>query len=312
MQNYFKSIMQPDGLLPVDPDILGFPIVFVGFIKSYPNNRDRQCAFNLFWAASLSQAMAPICRAFGDFKLADEFDLLGKQVLEATQKRFWSKEYGAFVDNLPWCKEDGGVHFSEITLGVSVEYGLCPEGAIGKSVELIIAKPKNLGIDDAPLDAAWGWWVLIKGGRADLVLKEFREWYEILPSIRQNNTIQEFYRAKPDRGDNWSHAIVAPLYVATMSLAGIQPIEPGYKKYEIRPQLADLPDLSLTVHTPKGEIKFFAKGNKGNRELTLTLPPDGEGVLVVDPNEKLNLKSLGNGRFALPAGNTITLTLKNT
>ncbi len=311
-QDYLKSIMQPDGLLPVDPDILGFPIVYVGFIKSYPNNRDRQCAFNLFWASSLTQAMAPICRAFGDFKLADEFDRLGKQVLETTQKRFWSKEHEAFVDNLPWYQEDGGVHFSDMTLGLAVEYGLCPEGKIGKSIELIIAKPKNLGIDNSTEPVAWGWWALIKGGRADLVLKDFREWYETMPSIRQNNTIQEFYGGKPDKEENWSHCCVAPLYVATMSLAGIQPIEPGYKQYEIRPQLADLPDLSLTVYTPKGEIKFLAKGNKGARKLTLTLPVDEEGILVVDPKEKLGLKSLGNGRFALPAGKTITLTLKHT
>ncbi len=49
-----------------------------------------------------------------------------------------------------------------------------------------------------------------------------------------------------------------------------------------------------------------------SRTLTLTLPPNAAGELVVHRDEKLNLKSLGQGRFVLPAGQTVNLELKNT
>jgi hypothetical protein len=311
--NYLRGKMNSEGLLPVDQDDYGFPIVYVGFSGCFPHQRDRQCAFNLFWAASLSQALAPLCRAFGDTKLANEVERLGVSVLKATVARFWSHEHGAFVDNLPWWREDGDVHYSEMTLGISVEYDQCPGGSIERSVALLATKPKNLGIDNSTEPVAWGWWALAKGGRPDVVVKELREVYGAMNSVLLNNAIEEFYGGsnKPDTANNWSHACCAPIYVAVMSLAGIRLLEPAFKRYEIRPQLADLPDLALTVHTPHGPIGFSGKGPLGARTITLMLPPNAAGELVVHPDEKLELKPLGKGRFALPAGQTVNIELKH-
>ncbi len=312
--NYLRGKMNPDGLLPVDQDDYGFPIVYVGFSGNFPHQRDRQGPFNLFWAAMLSRAMAPMCRAFGDTKLATEIERLGERVLQATVARFWSREHGAFVDNLPWWREDGGVHFSEMTLGISVEYDQCPGGAIERSVELLATKPKTVGIDNSTEPVAWGWWALAKGGRPDVVVKELREVYGTMNSVRLNNSIEEFYGGskKPDTPNNWSHICCAPIYVAVMSLAGIRLLEPAFKRYEIRPQLADLPDLALTVHTPHGPIGFSGKGPLGARTLTLTLPPNSAGELVVHRDERLALKLIAPGRFALPAGQAVTIELKHT
>jgi hypothetical protein len=144
-------------------------------------------------------------------------------------------------------------------------------------------------------------------------VKELREVYGTMPSVLLNKTIQEFYKGqKPDSRSNWSHECCAPIYVAVMSLAGIRLLEPAFNRYEIRPQLADLPDLALTVHTPHGPIGFSGKGPLGARTLTLTLPPNAAGELVVHPDERLGLKPLGQGRFALPAGQTVNLELKHT
>jgi hypothetical protein len=155
---------------------------------------------------------------------------------------------------------------------------------------------------------------LAKGGRPDVVVKELREVYGTMNSVLLNNSIEEFYGGskKPDTAQNWSHACCAPIYVAVMSLAGIRLLEPAFKRYEIRPQLADLPDLALTVHTPHGPIGFSGKGTLGTRTITLTLPPNAAGELVVHPDESLNLKALGKGRFALPAGQTVNIELKHT
>jgi len=311
--NYLRGKMNSDGLLPVDQDDYGFPIVYIGFSGCFPNQRDRQCPFNLFWAASLSRAMAPMCRAFGDTKLATEIERLGARVLKATIARFWSKEHGAFVDNLPWWREDGDVHYSETTLGISVELDFCPGGAIERSVELLAKKPKNVGIDNSTEPVAWGWWALAKGGRPEVVVKELREVYGTMPSVLLNKTIQEFYKGqKPDSRSNWSHECCAPIYVAVMSLAGIRLLEPAFQRYEIRPQLADLPDLALTVHTPHGPIGFSGKGPLGARTLTLTLPPNAAGELVVHRDEQLALTLISPGRFALPAGQTANIALKHT
>ena len=97
-----------------------------------------------------------------------------------------------------------------------------------------------------------------------------------------------------------------------MSLAGVRPMAPGFARYEIRPQLADLPDLSLQVQTPRGPIGVSGQGALGARTLRLTLPPGAVGELVVHRDEQLALKPLDSGRFNLPAGQTVTLSLKRT
>jgi hypothetical protein len=312
--NYLRGKMNADGLLPVDQEDYGFPIVYVAFHRNYPNQRDRQCAFNLLWAASLTQAMAPMCRVFGDTKLATEIERLGQGVLQSTIARFWSREHNAYVDNLPWWREDGDVHHSELTLAFSVELDLCPGGDIGRSVELLATRPKNVGRDLFPAMVGWPWWALAKGERTDVVIRDMRERFATMPSVLLNNSIEEYdgQSKRPDQPTNWSHACTAPLYVASMSLAGIRPLEVAWKRYEIRPQLADLPDLALTAHTPHGPIGFSGKGPLGARTLTLTLPPDAAGELVVHPDEQLALRLIAPGRFALPAGQTVNIELKHT
>ncbi len=98
-------------------------------------------------------------------------------------------------------------------------------------------------------------WALAKAGRADVVVKDLRERWAPLPSVQLNNTLQEFWHLRPDSTDgDWSHSCPVPLYVSYMSLAGIRPIEPGFARCEIRPQLADLDFLELTAFTVKGPL----------------------------------------------------------
>jgi len=137
-----------------------------------------------------------------------------------------------------------------------------------------------------------------------------------MDSVRLNNTLQEFWLSEADSDSEWSHCGVVPLYVTTMSLAGIRPLEPGFKRCEIRPQLADLETLELTAYTVKGPIDFSARGKKGTREVTVKLPDGCAGELVVPRKEALNLPPArgtvpgGHRRYRLPAGGTSTVRLK--
>jgi hypothetical protein len=102
----------------------------------------------------------------------------------------------------------------------------------------------------------------------------------------------------------WCHCPVAPLYITYMSLAGIRPIEPGFKRCEIRPQLADLELLELTAHTVQGAVDFTAHGRKGEREVTIGLPASCAGELVVKEEEALKLlPATGPARAGIGATN---------
>jgi len=285
--------------------------VFIDFDSCYRKQRHRQCPFNLKIVEAFQHVLAPMCRLFGGEQLAAEYADIGRRLLKATVLRFWSAEYGTFVDNLPWLYEEGGVRYSDVTLGMAVMFDQCPGGAVQRSIELLASRPKEMGLG-YPTNICWRLWALAKAGRPDAILQEFRERWATMDSVRLNNTIGEFWKVTADSRSQWSHAAVGPLYIAAMSLAGVRALAPGFTHYEIRPQLADLPDLALDVQTPCGPIGFAAKGPKGDRELRLTLPSHAVGELIVHPDERLSLKSLSQGRVSLPAGQAVTLRLEHT
>jgi hypothetical protein len=122
----------------------------------------------------------------------------------------------------------------------------------------------------------------------------------------------------PDSTSQWSHCAVVPLYVLYMSIAGIRALEPGFKKYEIVPQFADIQAVALTANTVVGPIRIESKGSPGSRVISVETPKGGDGEIALDPRESVELRKLkgkgilGRSRFRLPAGKKIILSLKFT
>ena len=312
---YLESIMGRDGLLPVEN--LGIPAVWMDHI-AYQRQRHKQCAFNLYAAAMLQNALPRLCEAFDDKTRAQAARELGSRIQAATVRRFWNAERGLFINNLPWVKEEGSVRMCDRSLATAVLFDQCPQGRTDAVLRVLAECPPEMGFS-YPANAGWRLWALGKGGRTDVIVQEFRERWANMESVLLNNTLQEDWHAKPDSSSEWSHCPVAPLYVTTMSLAGINPLVPGYKRCEIRPQPADLELLELTVHSVQGPIEFSSKGKLGARELTLKLPAGCEGELVVDRREGLALAPIAApaaashlARYQLPAGTTAALQLKFT
>jgi len=309
---YLEGLAGRDGLLPVEN--LGIPWVWMDHV-AYQRQRHKQCAFNLYAAAMFQHALPPICRAFGDATREQAARALGRRLEDAAVRSFWSSERNLFINNLPWLKEEGAIRMCDRSLSTAVLFDQCPQGSTQAAVRVLAECPPEMGFS-YPANAGWRLWALAKGGRADVVLNDFRGRWSKMESVELNNTLQEDWHATPDSGSEWSHCPVAPLYVTTMSLAGIRPLVPGFKRCEIRPQPADLELLELTVHSVQGPIEFSSRGKLGSRELTLKIPPGCEGELVVDARESLALKrvsgstaSPGLSRYHLPPGETTTVRL---
>jgi alpha-L-rhamnosidase len=201
-------------------------------------------------------------------------------------------------------------------LATAILFNQCPKGHTAEVVSTLSTAPPSMG-ESYPCNAGWRYWALAKAGRVDVVLKALRERWATMPSVLLNNTLQEDWAVQPDSGSQWSHCAVVPLYVLYMSVAGLTPIVPGFKRVEIRPQLSDLESLDLTARTVQGPIRFVSQGQFGSRQLALALPPGCEGELVLPTEEKVNLPRLGTPgagrvRYLLAAGSSCQLTLAKT
>jgi alpha-L-rhamnosidase len=138
-----------------------------------------------------------------------------------------------------------------------------------------------------------------------------------MASVKENNTLQEDWHASPDSGAQWSHCAVVPLYLTYHGLMGLKPLEPGFKRFELRPQLGDLADLDVTAFTVLGPVTLRSRGSRGQRELVLQMPPAGQGELVLPQAETVELPPasgpapVAHRRFKLPPGGDVTLNLKH-
>ncbi len=300
-----------DGLLPVENT--GVPAVWIDH-QAYRRQRHKQCAFNLYAAAMLETALPVLASAFGDDANARAAARFGQELRAAAVKAFWSEEHELFVVNLPWLAEEKEMRLCDRSTATAILFDQCPGGHVAASLQALAEVPKTMG-ESYPCNANWRYWALAKGGRIDAVLQALRERWAPMPSVRLNNTLQEDWTARPDSGSQWSHCAVAPLYCVFMNVAGIQPLEPGFRRCQIRPQLGDLESLDLTAHTVRGPIQFRSQGPFGRREVAVSLPADCEGELVLPPGEQPELKKLqglqnGLDRYRLPAGANVRLMLR--
>ena len=269
--------------------------------EAYARQRHKQCAFNLYVAAMLRHALAPIAGALSDGRAAEHYVELSQAIERATVARFWDAARGLFVNNLPWLKEEGRPRLCDRSLATALLFDQCPGGATTGSLRALAESPPELGIS-YPANAVWRYRALAGLGRADVVLAELRSRWATMESVLRNNTIQEFWRARPDSADQWSHCAVAPLLLLFGGIAGVEPLAPGFARCRVRPQLGDLGRLALTAHTVRGPIRFGAEPAGAGHDIMLKLPEGCAGELLLPAGAQANLPPIeierADGLFA--------------
>ena len=303
--DYLMKLRGPDGLLPAEG--MGTPSIWIDQDVCYPTQRQRQLPFNLFTAGAWRHALAPMARLCGEPERARRFERDADALLAATVRTFWDAQRGLFVNNRPWQREDGGPRLCDRSLAMALLFGQLPGGRVKEPLDTLVARPAELGLG-YPSNACWRYWALARHGRIDAVLRDLRERWATMPSVRLNNTIGEEWTTKPDSTSQWSHTAIVPLYSLFMDIAGIRPAAPGFARVAVRPQLGDLESLELTAHTVRGPIAFAAQSVGAAHQITLTLPADIPGELLLPSGVRVPFQALFPDpalrvqRFALPPG----------
>jgi hypothetical protein len=123
---------------------------------------------------------------------------------------------------------------------------------------------------------------------------------------------------------DWNHAWgAAPANLIPRELMGIEPLQPGFTRFRVRPQIASLTWASVKVPTPKGSITLSIHRPAGNLwQAKIVVPPGTVAEFQLPPHQPDSLQlSSGkprvlraeNGRevIELSAGtNTLSLSTK--
>jgi len=292
---YLVGLRDDEGLLPVEG--LGIPMVWIDHY-AYRRQADKRCAFNLYAAAMYQHALAPICRAFGDAAEADRWSAHGEALETAAVATWWDADAGAFVINREHLEADGGPRFCDRSLANAVLFGQAPGGSTDTIERLLDEMPDSVGLS-YPANAGWRLRALAALGRTDVVWRELRDRWANMGSVHSNKTLQEVWDAEPDTPAQFSHCPVAPLFVLMHDLLGVRAVEPGFARYEVRPQLTDAPPLDVIARTAVGPVRVTLEQAKAGRELTVTAAEGGTGRLIVDNQDR-----------PLPPGQPTSVTLR--
>ena len=308
MVDYLKTIRDEDGLLKVDG--LGLPCVWMDHI-AYQQQRHKQCAFNLYAAAAFRYALAPLARAFGDAEAANKVDTLGRELEAAAVKRFWDPERKLFVANRPWSALEGRTRTCDRSLATAILFDQCPGGETAAAVKMLETCPPEMGLS-YPANAVWRYWALARARRMQVVLDDFRTRWR-MPSIVENNTLQEDWVATHDSSSQWSHSPCSPLILLYQGVMGLRATSAGFARCVLTPQLGDLKEIACEAHTVRGTIRFAAREAGAGRELTIFVPAGIAAELILDAREKVELPEgsevapPGCRSYALPRGVMVTV-----
>jgi alpha-L-rhamnosidase len=306
--NYLKSIVDEDGLLPVED--IGIPAVWIDH-DGYKMQRHKQCAFNLYASAMFKNAFKPLASAQGQTQLAREAQSFSDSLLKQVIAKYWDANRHVYICNKPWINEEKEVRMCDRSLSTAVLFDLVPDKSTDRIVEVLESKPVSMGMSYPP-NTNWYLWALGKAGKTNAIFNDFDQRWIKLRSIHQNNTMQEAWDAAPDSSSQWSHAAIAPLITVYSDLAGIRPLQPGYKHFNIQPSPGSLELLELSNYTPHGPIDFSLKGKPGKRTLKLRIPKGISGELVLDEREKVKLKEVfhANGKRGFDLNGLVSIELK--
>jgi hypothetical protein len=253
--------------------------------------------------------MSRMAAAAGHPEEVQEYKTRADKVAQAINEKLFDTKRGVYVDG------EGITHASLHANLFPLAFGLVPPERRAGVVKFI----KSRGMACGPYGAQYLLDGLFDAGEAKYALslltsKTDRSW---LNMIKSGSTITtEAWDIKYKKNLTWNHAWgAAPANLIPRKLMGVEPLEPGFARVRIRPQVyAGLKEAKLKVPTVRGTIEVGWK--EGKIELTVPanvvaevhVPTSGSGMPVEPPPGSKLLKSdshtavyeVGGGTYGFP------------
>jgi len=185
----------------------------------------------------------------------------------AFNKHLFDKKRGVYVDGI------GTDHASLHANMFPLAFGLVED----KNIETVLNLIRSRGMACSVYGSQFLLDGLYNAGDDDyglqlLTSKGERSWYNM---IRSGTTISmEAWNNKYKPNQDWNHAWgAAPANLIPRKLMGIEPLEPGFRKIQIKPQPSDLEFAELKHPTIRGDIIVRLKNNPlESYTLEVTIP----------------------------------------
>lgn len=136
----------------------------------------------------------------------------------------------------------------------------------------------------------------------DVALQRMRDRYAGMLSYKEYTTLFEGWGvgAEGFGGGTINHAWSGgPLTLLSQKVCGIEPTSPGFRTFQIKPQMGSLTEASATVPTHYGDIKVDLR--KSRRAILMEIQvPEQTSAVVISPKGKVQKIGPGNHNLKCP------------
>ena len=222
--------------------------------------------------------MSRIAQDLGMTRDAERFTEAAARVKRSFNEKLLDKKKGIYVDG------EGSTHSALHANMVPLAFGLVPPDYVDSVAEFV----KSRGMVCSVYGSQYLLEALYAGGEDDYALQLMtdrssdRSWPHMIYDVGTTITLEAWdNKYKPNQ--DWNHAWgAAPANIIPRCLMGIQPIEPGFAKVRIKPQVGNLKSGSLDLPTVRGTIHVdFAFAKDSSFALNVRLPANVEAVLYL-------------------------------
>jgi hypothetical protein len=215
-----------------------------------------------------------MARHLGRAADAREFAAMAAATREAVNAKLWDDDRGCYVDGLDPKSGDRSSHASAHANFFPLALGLVPPDRVARVAAFL--KPKGMAC--SVYGAQFLLEALYEAGEGEhaLALLEgdgLRSWRNMIEKVGSTIALEAWDPSlKPNL--DWNHAWgAAPANLIPRGLMGIEPLEPGFKRFRVKPQTGGLERAKLKLPTPKGPVFLETRGTEAaSWSARLTVP----------------------------------------
>lgn len=234
--------------------------------------------------------MERIAEVLGKEKEVSFFRNRAEKVKQSFNEAFLDKERGIYTDGI----EAG--HASLHANMFPVAFGLAPEKYYDSILELV----KNKGMACSPYGAYYLLQAVYELGdpeyAMELITNETdRGWLNML---RTGATITtEAWDLKYKNNMTWNHAWGAsPAYHITRNIMGITPLDPSFKRIQIKPRPGTLDHASIKTPTIRGAVKVSYERSQDEWAMDFSIPANVTARVVLPKPARENYTVVMDGK----------------
>nr|WP_263327664.1 glycoside hydrolase family 78 protein [Neobacillus sp. Marseille-Q6967] len=214
---------------------------------------------------------------------------LANKLKQAINVHLWDDEEQVYIDSI---HEDGALSkTSSIQTNLFVYLTDCAEGQRRQVIEEYIKNPpKNFVQIKSPFVLFFYYQALMSLGKNHMILDNIRDNYGYMLEHDATTCWEGWELIEGDFSRSHCHAwSAAPTYVFGVLFFGVKPLEPGFTKVAISPNLNGLKWIKGSVPIPQGRIDIYCKDLGDYIDLQISLPEQIEVQIITTKHTKVKV-----------------------